>query len=752
MSLPEPLLPLKGACSVIFDNTLYSYSSAGFESLKLEDGAQWEKLASGHSVEGGVCVGTTPKDSSKAALFVVGGKSKSSDYAGLQKFTYKTKKWEAIAPEVNVTQNRVYHSAAYIQGSDSILVYSGSTDGNPSLSSQTFTVGASEPYEVLAFQSTLSPPGIAPIILPWSDTQAVMLGGNPTNTRVMLFDPVASWIDPGITLAEPLPKNSTFVKAAIIDGDDGSKHLYTFDMSTSPNTVNRTMLSTGGGLPIAGAAPVRESVSSRDLQEGNDAAIEKRALTEDNWPKYNSTLAPRSTRNDYSIATDSNGLVVISGGNDDEVLCMFNAKQNTWKNATAVFGQQKGFSIQSTPESSSSVSSSFSSTATSFSTSTSDPIVAATTDAISATPTPTPAPQAENNSLEPTTLLGIVLGTIFGFAFVLMCLLFWMKHLRKRQNHADAGHAPMDRGISDEKSGFDQEFAKDPGGHFKGHVPQDSVGSFSSMAILMGKVPKSAMQPQGNNEMKRNSTNSIFNKQFKSTIGRPQPQEGPEPDFLSRDEKGVAFAADLSEPKPRPRPAAPDSGDDTMRRSSGWNRYWSGGSALSVFGLGNGNSQHGNGSEPSSFYSNKNRLTQDSATVPALSVPSLQVPQGRAELNYVNSSSPTISQHNLHIGEGLSGQIERPISTVSSSGYSSGIPPSVHDTWDPTTMKKAWGDVRAPSSTYSQSVYQTVLGPPGASGPPTGISSQPPQVATASNSNDLSWLNLGDNNNNQPFK
>ncbi|KAI1799837.1 hypothetical protein F4811DRAFT_72255 [Daldinia bambusicola] len=748
MSLPEPLLPLKGACSVIFDNTLYSYSSAGLESLKLEDGAQWKKLAGGHSVEGGVCVGTTPKDSSKAALFVVGGKSKSSDYPGLQKFTYKTKKWETIVPEVNVTQNRVYHSAAYIQGSDSILVYSGSTDGKPGLSSQTFTVGASEPYGVLAYQSTLSPPGIAPIILPWSDTQAVMLGGNPTNTRVMLFDPASSWVDPGITLADPLPKNSTFIKAAIMDGDDGSKHLYTFDMSTSPNTVNRTMLLNGSGLPIAGATPVRKSVSNRDLQEGDDAAIKKRALTADNWPKYNSTLAPHSTRNDYSIATDSNGLVVISGGNDDEILCMFNAKQNTWKNATAVFGQQKGFSIQSTPESSS-VSSS--STATSFSTSTGVPTVAATTDVTNATPTSTPAPQAENSSLEPTTLLGIVLGTIFGFAIILMCLLFWIKHLRKRQNHADAGHAQMDSGIPDEKSGFGEEIAKASGGHFKGHIPQDSVGSFSSMAILMGKVPKPAMQSKGSNEMKRNSTNSVLNKQFKSTIGRPQPQENPEPDFLSRDEKGVAFTADSSEPKPRPRPTAADSGDDTMRRSSGWNRYWSGGSALSVLGLGNSNSR-GNGSEPSSFYSDKNRLTQDSATVPALSVPALQVPQGRAELNHVNSSSPTISQHNLHIGEGLSGQIERPISTASSSGYSSGIPPSVHDTWDPTTMKKAWGDVRAPSSTYSQSIYQTALGPPGVNIPPTGISNQPP-LATASNSNDLSWLNLGDNNNNnQPFK
>ncbi|KAI2782399.1 hypothetical protein F4815DRAFT_37668 [Daldinia loculata] len=740
MSLPEPLLPLTGACSVIFDNTLYSYSAAGLESLKLEEGAEWKKLASGHSVEGAVCVGSTPKDSSKAGLFVVGGKSESSDYPGLQKFTYSTKKWETIAPEVNVTQNRVYHSAAYINGSDSILVYSGSTEGKPGLSSQTFTVGASKPYSVLAFQSTLSPPGIAPIILPWSETQAVLIGGNPTNTRVMLFDPVASWTDPGITLAEPLPKNSTLMKAAIMAGDDGSKHLYTFDMSTSPNTVNRTMLLNGNGLPIADAAPAVTTVSSRALRD-NGAAVEKRALTADNWPKYNSTLAPQSIRNDYSIATDANGLVVISGGNDDELLCMFNAKQNTWENATAVLGQQKGLFIESTPSTSSSASSS---TLAPSTTSTEAPTAAA--------PTPvSTTPAAEDIGLPATTLLGIVLGTIFGFAIILLGLLFWIKHLRKRQNHVDAGHARRASGIPDEKADFEREVAKTSGGHFRGHVPQDSVGSFSSMAILMGKVPKPAVQRKTSDETKRSSINSIFSKQLKSTISRPQPQTNPEPEFLSVDEKGVSFAADANEPKPRPRPAV-DNVDDTMRRSSGWNRYWSDGSALSDLGLGNSSSQRGNGSEPSSFYSDKNLLTQDSVTVPALSIPALQVPQRRPELNQVNSSSPTISQHNLHI-EGMTGQIERPISNASSSGYSSGIPASVHDTWDPTTAKKAWGDVRAPSSTYSQSIYQTVPGtpgPPGTNNPPTGISNQPP-LNTASNSNDLSWLNLGDNNN-QPFK
>ncbi|KAI2470056.1 hypothetical protein F4781DRAFT_430792 [Annulohypoxylon bovei var. microspora] len=737
MSLPQPPVSLTGACGAIFNNTLYSYSAAGFESLALEDGAEWKTLPDGHSVEGAVCVGSTPKDSSTAGLFVVGGQSSSADYPGLQKFTYSTGKWETITPDVLVTQNRTWHSATYINSSDSILIYSGSTDGQPNLSSQTFTVMASEPHSVLAFQSVISPPGVAPILLPWSETQAVMVGGNPTNTKVMLFDPAASWSDSGITLAEPLPKNSTSIKAAIMDGDDGSKHLYTFDLTTSPNVVNRTMLLNAGAAPMANAAPVSTTGSTRRLvKDGDD--VEKRALTVADWPTYNSTLVPQNTRTEYSIATDSNGLVVMSGGNDDEILCMFNAKENSWKNATTVFGQQKGvFSIESSSSTSSSASSA---TPTSTASSTEDPTSAVTAAAAAPTSTNT---NNGSSGLAPTTLLGVVLGTIFGFAIILMALLFWIKHLRRRQNFLEAGHARRASGIPDEKDFFRPELAKASGGQFRGHVPQDSAGSFSSMAILMGKVQKPAIQRKTSNDTKRSSASSIFNKQqLKSTISRPQPQVSPEPQFIVSDEKGVSFAADTSEPKPRPRPTVNRDGE--LRRSSGWNRYWSGGSALSVLGFGNGNSRRETaGSEPSSVYSDRNRLTQDSATVPPLQP--LQVVEGRAELNRVHSASPTVAQYNPMIAEGMSGQIERSLSNASSSGYSSGIPASVHDNWDPTTAKKKWGSERAPSSAYSQSVYQTALGPPNTNQQPAGVSAQP-QLAMASKSNDLSWLNLGDNN------
>ncbi|KAI1395980.1 hypothetical protein F4819DRAFT_156530 [Hypoxylon fuscum] len=731
MSLPQPPVSLTGACSVIFNNTLYSYSADGFESIALEEGAEWKTLKDGQSVEGGVCIGSTPKDSSAAGFFVVGGKSTSSDYPGLQKYTYSTGKWETITPETPVTKDRQWHSATYINSSDTILIYSGSMDGEPNLSSQTFTIKATEPHSVLAFQSTLSPPGIAPILLPWTESQAVMIGGNPTNTKVMLFD-TNSWSDSGISLAEPITKNTTDVKAVLVTGDDGSKHLYTFDLTTSPNTVNRTMLLDERAAPIANAAPVAASGTTRRLVEGE---VEKRALTATEWPKYNSTLAPEATRSGYSIASDSNGLVVMTGGNDDEILCMFDAKANGWKNATEVFGAQKVFSIESTP----------SSTSSSVPSSTSAPSITSTATPAATTTAAAAAAPASNSdyALPPTTLLGVVLGTIFGVAIILLAILFWIKH-RKRQNHLETGHARRASGIPDEKDFFREDVAKASGGQFRGHVPQDSAGSFSSMAILMGKVQKPPIQRKASNDTRRSSLSSIFNKQFKSTIGRPQ-LVSPEPELSLADEKGVSFAANSNDPKPRPRPAVERSEDDGMRRSSGWNRYWSGGSALSVLGFGtNGNSKRETqASEQSSFYSEgKHRMTQDSATVPALRV------EGRPELNRVITGSPTVSQYNPQTTQGMTAQIERPVSATSSSGYSSGIPASVRDTWDPTMATKKWGNERAPSSAYSNSIYQTGLGPPGTSRPPTGaptgVSTQP-QLAMASKSNDLSWLNLGEN-------
>lgn len=146
----------------------------------------------------------------------------------------------------------------------------------------------------------------------------------------------------------------------------------------------------------------------------------------------------------------------------------------------------------------------------------------------------------------------------------------------------------------------------------------------------------------------------------------------------------------------------------------------------------------------SSEYSNlsRHRMTQDSATVPPLNVY-----EPRASFSQVTRGSPTIANYNSNIKEGMTGQIERPSSAVSSlSGYSSGIPASVHEAWDPTMMQKPWGANRAPSSAYSiptntLTPAAPVTKPQNQSDPPPGVSRQP-QLKQAVTS-DMSWLNLG---------
>lgn len=764
MSLPEPIVPLDNICSVIFNNTLYTYSADAFQSLRLEEGAEWKKLPSGEKVTGGVCVGSTPGDNNVAGFYVVGGTG-SADYQGFQKYTYSTGKWESLTPADPVTQDRLLHGATYLNASDTIFMYAGSQDGDQNPSTHTFTIGASAPYEVTAYES-IAPPTVNPILLPWSASSAMLVGGSTTNTKVMVFSPETKWQDSGASLAVPIEKDTTAIKAAIITGDDGCKNLYTFDMTQSPNEVNRIVLVDGNGAPVPNSAAItRRSPSDAAPRR----SWKERRQTLGDWPQYNDTLAPSSTRTNYAVAEDPNGLVVVAGGNDDDVLCMFDARENAWQNATERLVDQKVFAL-SDPSSSSTIASasSTSSSVTATATSSSEPTETSAAAAAS---------KPEATGLGTNSILGIVLGSIFGSAIILVLLYFCIRRQRKRQGFVEAGHLRRASGAaSPEKDGMG--FANDSlpilgprTGVFRGHNPQESQGSVSSMAILMGKVNQQNKQQQLqqqssvgrkiSNGTKRSSSSSLFNKQFKSTISKPIPQmaqnpvvvPGPEP--LQPREERVMFAKSTTEPRPTPRGNVLDRQGST-RRSSGWNRYWSGGSALNLLGFGNGNNNNAGAgnratvdSDQSSHYSNQqNRITQDSATVPPLQI------EGRPRFSRVNSGSPTVDQWPSRMQRGMSAQIERPSSGVSDlSGYSSGIPASVHDNWDPTSFSnKPWGTDRAPSSAYS--LYTTPLVPPSQTsrqqqhspsrgGVPSGVSQQP-QLAMATTSNDMSWLNLGE--------
>ncbi|KAF6813615.1 pre-mRNA splicing factor clf1 [Colletotrichum sojae] len=752
MTLPKPPVALDNICSVIHDNVLYTYSANAFQSLSLEEGAKWKTLAQGESVTGAVCVGSNPKDPSQAGLYIVGGKATSADYRGLQKFTYATGKWESIQPQDAVTQERLLHGATYLPGTDQIVIYGGSQDGYSGPSTQTFVVGASAPYHTRAYSST-APPVVNPIVLTWSDTQAVVVGGSTANKQVMLFNPDTLWSDSGATLAEPILKDVSAIRAVIMNGDDGSKSLYTFDLSTSPNEVKRMVLVDATGAPVVNSAAVSKN-AARQVE-----GLEKRALTLADWPAYNATLAPTGTRANYALAQDNSGLVVFAGGNKDDVLCMFNARDNSWQDANQKLSVQEVL-ITSEPTSSTASASSttsLSSSASSLSSASSAVTAPASASASASSVSSETAAPAMGAPVSANAILGIVLGTITGIMILLGLILFI---IRRRRNKNQPQNPEMgQRGFPDEKAGLgygNDNFGPNP--QFRGHQQSDSAGSFSSMAILMGKVngpPKSGGAPRGpSNDYKRGSTNSFF----KSTISKPMPHANEASNLAppaSRDEKGVSFAADTVDPRPTPR-GNPTGRPGETRRSSGWNRYWSGGSALNILGF--GNSKRTTVDSETSHYSNKNRITQDSATVPPLhlitqdlsTVPPIRH-DGRPELNRVVSGSPTVSDYSNQIPfrDGVSGKIESPRRPTSdaSSGYSSGIPESVRDTWDPIgASKKPWGAERAPSSVYAESLYPTSLAPSLPSkGGPIGVSQQPP-LAMASTSSDMSWLNLGEIN------
>ena len=126
MSVPTPEFPLENVCSTIFDNTLFTYSPTAFQSLELTKGATWKTLAMGVSTSGAVCVKTTPVNNGNAsALWIVGGQSNETDYQGLQRYSFMDQTWETIKTMDAIARDRLWHGAAYLNKSDSILMYAG---------------------------------------------------------------------------------------------------------------------------------------------------------------------------------------------------------------------------------------------------------------------------------------------------------------------------------------------------------------------------------------------------------------------------------------------------------------------------------------------------------------------------------------------------------------------------------------------------------------------------------------------------
>lgn len=742
MPVSDVPISLDNACTAVHDNVLYAYSADGFASLPLKENAKWKKLAHGVKVTGQPsCIGTNTADPSQAAFYVIGGKTDSADYSGVQKYMFSTGKWKTISMPTPDMKNRQWHSTAFLRGENSIVVYAGKQNDAKGTSSQTFTIKASEPHTLDGYPS-IAPPSIAPVLLPWGDGDVALIGPDTADGKVFLFNSGATWRDIGTSLAKPFPADSSAIRSALISGSDGSKSLYTFNLSQSPNTAQRIVILGAGGKPIAKAAPVgRRSI------RGSSMSQQRRALTVDDWPKYNAKNAPKLTRSDYSVAQGADGMVVFTGGNAKEPVALFDANKNKWLDAKVFLsdGTQKILDTSSTSTSMTSTTTSASSTtqstiSTDFSSTTEASTTAepTSTSMISGSSSPHHGPSSN-------TILGVTLGSIAAFLVLLGLILLCLRRHKRRKNRAVGDDINPDEKDTVAFAKSTQPSASPA--HYRGHNPQLSQESYSSVAILMNKMGRSGSNA-GYNDSFRESIDSVHHKQFKSTISKPIPQQTANPMLQGSDDKGVAFAPSVA--PPRLRTNAPTEPKDGTRRSSGWNKYWSGGSALQILGYGSGK-RNTVTSERSSRYSqtpsnsNNPRITQDSATVPPLNF------EGRPAMNSVISGSPVVSQHTskMPFTDGMAGTIEdRPVSPVSSGGYSSGIPESINDAWDPTESGKPWGTERAPSSAYAPSVqFGTSLGPSNGGAPATtngaSVSNQP-HLAMSSTTNDMSWLNLGD--------
>ncbi|KAJ3453378.1 hypothetical protein MRS44_017625 [Fusarium solani] len=704
-----------------------------------------EEVGDGREGFGAVCVGATPDDTAQAGLFVVGGTSGSDGYTGLQKYTYSTGKWTTITPSRLITKDRLWHGSTYIKASDAILIYAGSRDGVADPSGETFTIQASEPYSVNSYGPGYSP-GVKPILLNWSDTDACLVGGNTRNIAVALFNPTTGWRESGATLAEPLSKDLSSVQAIVMPGDDGSKSLYTFDLSQSPNLVRRFVLQDASGAPLSNSAAV---------------ANEKRELSLDDWPEYNSTLAPTATRQNFAIAQGADGKVVFSGGNSEDPLAIFDATENSWVDATQVFNAEnqkvlsdstltstfpttetasstkstKSTYTQTRSSTSNSEISSTSATSTILSTGSSTASLTISEASVSATSGAAAGNSYDDSGISSNVILGITLGSILGFLALLVLLLLLLARRRKARRNGMEASSTRHFG-----NGSRQLLSR---GQTRGHNATLSQESYSSMAILIERTgkQKTSLTRKPTNDTTRSSGSSLH-KQIKATISKPILQEMPYPALQGYDTRGVGFDVTVAEHRPR---AGPMEAQDGMRRSSGWNRYWSGGSALQILGFG-GSKRTTAGSEQSSRYSEamhhrSMRATQDSSTIPSL------IFDFCPEINRVNSGSLAVAEcSKIPFKDGVAGKIERTPSRTSSSDYSSGIPESINEAWDPTLNSKPWSPDRAPKIACNpNSCFRTPLSPsvPGPWNPPTGVSSQP-QLAMASMSSDMSWLNLGD--------
>lgn len=402
MVVPNPPMKLEGHCSVIHENTLYVYSADGFASIPLQRNGTWSKLKMGEAVSGARCVSAGVNGSHREqALYVVGGTGSSEHYPGFQRYSFQRKQWETLTPNSPVTWNRTDHGAVYLKSPSLILMYAGTQRGSSTPSSDTFTIDTAPPYTVLGYSTKRAKPDISPILLPWSDNEAALIGGT-TDKKIHIFHParpaVDPWSKPIASLGHMIPDD---VQCALLKRPDGSKILETFNMSASPNTV----------ASFALVGPRRKPAKHGNIMGGLALKKRTKGSSVSNYSTYDDQFAPRKMWKDYSLAQGDNNLVAISGGSGTDTVAIFNQTSDSWLNATKLFYGDK----------------------------TEQQILGPTrpTTTSSSTPTSTPSHSIASPTGGSSSNVGIVIGAVLGglavIAVILLIILLCLRRVKKRR-------------------------------------------------------------------------------------------------------------------------------------------------------------------------------------------------------------------------------------------------------------------------------------------------------------------------------
>lgn len=668
MGFSEPKFPLNSHCSIVYNDTLYVYSPAGFQSLKLEEGADWTALPMDISLTGAQCVKAT--GGAEPMLYVVGGAVNATaanwNYPGLMHYSFAGKKWDWLRPQSWTTQNRQNHAAVYLEGPQKLLVYSGSqTTGDVGPSTQTFLISTVYPFTVESMPSAGAPPSVKPMLMAIDTTSALLVGGGAANTAIWRFTEAKGWQDLGVALPQPIV-NQDAVQCTVVTGRGKSLVLEKFDMSVTPNKVDRILLLKEDGTPATAGATIGK--------KGKRATV-------DSWPTYNSTYAPTSTRTGYSLAQDDTGLTVASGGNPTDPLAVFNAKENSWTNATALFeGQQI-------------IANSVSSTASSTSLPTS-------TAAVSSTPSSTPTdaaaiPVAPDNKGKMLTVLGATLGTIFGIAAVLILILLCLKYRKKKSKRQQTqGYIEKDR-MSFADRGAD--FMKEAGGSVVGYPTNTANDSLTSLAIIQGRGPNGHKKNMASDA----STAGLVKKS--SPLGYSDPVELSKFDLKPIPvEEGVARQNSGRTP---PAAVVAAAKSNPRARSSGWSRYFANNDATNLANVQPDRSTYASertSTGSRSQYTNSQMYNQRRSQ----QVAPLEIPKFDGQrLSRVASGSPTLGSSTVslpHLAQPMSAELGRANSNGSSRSGVSDLDPHYFrkpvESWTPV------GEDNRASSTYTGSM------------------------------------------------